>query len=141
MSLTSNLNPVATHSFCFLLGLAIMAYSTDDAPVAKEIQYKKNSIGIILTNKKSYIPKNYDNSKFYLAKKLSDQEICLVSNILITFRKLHLKNTFLAQVPRKKNISTLIDEIGNVKKTILVSEFNRVHIDSCNQKNRIIYGS
>lgn len=136
-------NPIASHGFCFLLGITVMAYSWPDheAP-AQQSRFKKGQVYLWLNPKHITLPKPLLPIPYLIARKLATGDACVVSSVPVTLAGGRGKNTLKVNFPLNKKSEALATAFRQRKPLMALPADHKVTVAPCHASVlRIEYGS
>lgn len=136
-------NPIASHGFCFLLGITVMAYSWPDqeAP-ARQSRFKKGRVYLWLNPGHITLPEPLLPIPYLIARKLPTADACVVSSVPVTLEGGRDKSTLKVSFALNKKSEALATAFRQRKPLVALPADHKVAVDPCHASVlRIEYGS
>lgn len=136
-------NPIATHGFCFLLGITVMAYSWPDREQMRApISHKKNHIYLWLSPKHMTLPEPILPVPYLLARRLSGGDICLISAATLTLTPGSKPSRIQVSFRHTAATEPLVTALRQTKPLVVLPADHPLAVDPCGASRlRIEYGS
>lgn len=136
-------NPLATHGFCILLGVTMMAYGWSDPPLpAAAERFKKNAVYLWLNPKNMTLPDPLLPVPYILARKLASGDICTISRAQVQLRPGRDNKTVRVMFRLNKTADALTTALRQTKPLVALPADHPIATASCGaQTMRIEYGS
>lgn len=135
-------NPIASHGFCFLLGLTVMAYSwpDHDAPTQQR-RFKKGRVYLWLNPKHLTLPEPVLPIPYLIARKLASGDACTVSPVAVSLAPAD-KSTVKLSFPLNKSSEALATAFRQRKPLVALPADHKLTVEPCHASVlRIEYGS
>lgn len=136
-------NPLATHGFCILLGVTMMAYGWSDQPLpAAAKRFKKNTVYLWLNPKHMTLPDPLLPVPYVLARKLASGDICTISAAQVQLRPGRDNKTVRVMFRLSKSADALTTALRQAKPLVALPADHPIATAACGaQTMRIEYGS
>lgn len=140
-ALAMTYNPVATHGFCFLLGITAMAYSWPDREQAHTPKsFKKGQVYLWLNPKRLTLPDPILPIPYIIAKKLPSADICAIADA--TVRLSPSSKAVRIHFAHSKKTEPLVTALRKKQPLVALPADHPIAVDPCNASVlRIEYGS
>lgn len=147
MNLPSKVSPLASHSFLFMFGMAVMSFLSPDLtnhdPKVESFILPSNVIAVSITdkNKKLITKEILTNELYFLVKKITDDEYCLVSKTKISMRQQKKYGKYILFFKNNNQSYLIAKNLKSIENKMLLKQDHKVELSMCNQRVKVIYGS